>query len=135
MTKMTAKYLGNLRVECEHIQSGTKIMTDAPTDNEGEGMAFSPTDLCAVSLAACILTVLGIYGKRRNVDLTGTEVEITKVMGTEPRRIGEIEIVLDMPDRQYSSKDRAILERIAYTCAVHHSLSARVVQNITFNWK
>lgn len=78
MTTVKATYLGGLRVECEHLQSGTKIVTDAPVDNHGKGEAFSPTDLCATSLAACMMTTMGIYAQTAGIDLTGTEIEITK---------------------------------------------------------
>ena len=63
MATVKAKYLGDLRLECTHLQSGTKIITDAPTDNNGKGEAFSPTDLCSTSLAACAMTIMGIYAK------------------------------------------------------------------------
>lgn len=135
MTKMTAKYLGGLRVECVHLPSGVKLITDAPVDNQRKGEAFSPTDLCAVSLAACILTVLGIYGEKHRVDLTGIEAEISKEMVNEPRRIGKIDIIVNMPPKNYSQKEKLILPRIANTCAVHYSLSEQVVQNIIFNWR
>lgn len=135
MTKMTAKYLGGLRVECVHLPSGVKLITDAPVDNQGKGEAFSPTDLCAVSLAACILTVLGIYGEKHRVDLTGIEAEISKEMVNEPRRIGKIDIIVNMPPKNYSQKEKLILPRIANTCAVHYSLNKQVVQNIIFNWR
>lgn len=135
MTKLTAKYLGGLRVESVHLPSGMKLLTDAPVDNGGKGESFSPTDLCAVALASCILTAMGIYGEKRNVDVTGIEVDITKEMTTEPRRIGKIDIVLNMPAKNYSQKERMVLQRVAYTCAVHYSLSENVIQNITFNWK
>ena len=135
MTKMTVKYLGGLRVECVHFPSGVKLITDAPVDNQGKGEAFSPTDLCAVSLAACILTVLGIYGEKHQVDLTGIEAEISKEMVNEPRRIGKIDIIVNMPPKNYSQKEKLILPRIANTCAVHYSLSEQVVQNIIFNWR
>ncbi len=135
MTKMTAKYLGGLRVECVHLPSGVKLITDAPVDNQGKGEAFSPTDLCAVSLAACILTVLGIYGEKHRVDLTGIEAEISKEMVNEPRRIGKIDIIVNMPPKNYSQKEKLILPRIANTCAVHYSLNEQVVQNIIFNWR
>lgn len=42
MATMKAKYLGQLRVECEHVASGTKMMTDAPVDNCGKGEDFAP---------------------------------------------------------------------------------------------
>lgn len=135
MTKMTAKYLGGLRVECVHLPSGVKLITDAPVDNQGKGEAFSPTDLCAVSLAACILTVLGIYGEKHRVDLTGIEAEISKEMVNEPRRIGKIDIIVNMPPKNYSQKEKLILPRMANTCAVHYSLNEQVVQNIIFNWR
>ena len=79
MATVSAKYLGDLRVECVHNQSGTKIITDAPTDNQGKGEAFSPTDLCATALGACAMTIIGIYGKNHGVDVTGMEMEITEI--------------------------------------------------------
>ena len=109
MATVSAKYLGDLRVECVHNQSGTKIITDAPTDNQGKGEAFSPTDLCATALGACALTIIGIYAKNHGVDVTGTEMEITKTMSADPRRIGKIEVTFKMPDREYSAKDKESL--------------------------
>ena len=67
MATVTAKYLGDLRVECTHVASGTKLVSDAPVDNNGKGEAFSPTDLCVTALASCAMTIIGIYGKMHNV--------------------------------------------------------------------
>lgn len=135
MTTIRAVYLGDLQVECEHVQSGRKITTDAPVDNEGQGRSFSPTDLCAASLGACILTVIGIYAGKHGLDLRGTEVEITKKMAVAPRRIGEIDVVVHMPDLSYSDKDRLVLMRVARTCAVHNTLRHNVIQHIDFHWQ
>lgn len=44
-------YEKDLRTSATHLQSGIKIITDAPVDNHGKGEAFSPTDLLATSLA------------------------------------------------------------------------------------
>ena len=76
MADITAKYLGDLRVKCVHQQSGTVLVTDAPKDNNGKGEAFCPTDLCATALAACAMTIIGIYGRNHGVDVTGTTIEI-----------------------------------------------------------
>lgn len=135
MTTIRAVYLGDLQVECEHVQSGMKITTDAPVDNEGQGRSFSPTDLCAASLGACILTVIGIYAGKHGLDLRGTEVEITKKMAVAPRRIGEIDVIVHMPDLSYSDKDRLVLMRVARTCAVHNTLRHNVIQHIDFHWQ
>jgi Predicted redox protein, regulator of disulfide bond formation len=134
MTVMTAKYLGNLRVECSHEQSGAVILTDAPTDNQGKGEAFSPTDLVATALAACATTIMGIYAQNHDCDITGTTVRIEKHMSKEPRRIGRIDVVFTMPDRDYSDKQKQGLERAALTCPVHKSLHPDMEQNFVFNW-
>ena len=112
MATMKAKYLGQLRVECEHVASGTKMMTAAPVDNCGKGEAFSPTDLCAAALGSCILTT----------------------MGTEPRRIVRIGIDIFMPAKSYSAKDRIVLVRVAQTCPVYYSLNEHLEKSVRFHW-
>lgn len=136
MSTLKVNYRGNLRVECEHLQSGTKIITDAPVDNHGKGESFSPTDLCVTSLAACMMTAMGLFAESIGVDVTGTEIEVVKKMTTDPlRRIGEIDLVFSMPGREYSEKHKIALERAARACAVHRSLSENVIQNVKFIWK
>ena len=135
MATVSAKYLGDLRVECVHNQSGTKIITDAPSDNQGLGAAFSPTDLCATALGACAMTIIGIYAKTHGVDVTGTEMEINKTMSADPRRIGKIEVTFKMPDREYSAKEKTVIERCTQSCPVHHTLHPDVEQVFTFVWK
>lgn len=135
MATVKAKYLGNLRVECTHLQSGTKIITDAPVDNHGKGEAFSPTDLCSTSVAACAMTIMGIYAQEKGLDITGTEIEITKTMSANPRRIASIDIIYHMPATEFSDKDKAVLERVAHTCPVHLSLHPEVKQNFVFDWQ
>lgn len=134
MATVSAKYLGDLRVECVHEQSGTVIVTDAPKDNNGKGEAFSPTDLCVTALASCAMTIIGIYGKQHDVDVTGTTIEIHKTMSANPRRIGKIEVIFNMPDRDYSDKEKIMIERAAHTCPVHLSLHPDTEQVFTFKW-
>ncbi|MCD7982818.1 MAG: OsmC family protein [Desulfovibrio sp.] len=135
MATISAKYLGDLRVECTHTQSGTKIITDAPVDNHGKGQAFSPTDLCATALGACAMTIIGLYAQNHGVDVTGAEMAITKSMSADPRRIGKVEVIFTMPDRPYSEKEKIVMERAAHTCPVHLSLHPDVEQVFTFNWR
>lgn len=133
---MTAEiiYEGQLRTRCRHIQSGTEIVTDAPIDNHGKGEAFSPTDLTATSLAACIITTMGIKANQMELDIDGARAEATKVMASDPRRIAEIHVSIYMPAKNYTEKDRQIMERIAHTCPVALSLHPDLKQVVTFYW-
>lgn len=128
-------YKGDLRTEAKHLQSGTVIETDAPVDNQGKGERFSPTDLVATALGNCMLTIMGIKARDMNIDLTGTTLDITKIMVADPRRIGTIQVVFHFPaSLEISDKDKTILERAAHACPVAKSLSSELVQDITFNW-
>ena len=127
-------YLGDLRTTSVHLQSGTEILSDAPTDNHGKGEAYSPTDLVANALGSCMISIMAIKSKDLNVDLVGSTIEITKVMQAEPRKIAKIIVVLNMPIT-VDEKTRVILERVAMNCPVLLSLNADIEKNITFNWK
>ena len=134
---MTSKviYLGDLRTECEHVKSGDKFITDAPTDNNGKGEAFSPTDTVATALASCMLTVMGIKAKQmEGVELKGSTAEVTKIMKAEPRRIVRVEIKLNLEGVQ-TEKEKKILEDTAKTCPVLNSLHPDMEKEIIFNWK
>lgn len=134
MATASGKYLGNLRCEWKHEASGATVISDAPTDNHGKGEAFSPTDICATSLAACAMTIMGIYAQTRGLDISGATFEVDKVMSKEPRRIGEINIVFRIPDRDFDAKTKISLQRAASTCPIHLSLHPEIKQNMTFTW-
>ena len=134
---MTANviYKGNLRCEAKHLQSGSMIETDAPTDNKGKGERFSPTDMLCVSLATCIVTTMGIKGADMDIDLTNTSVEVTKHMLPDPRRVAKIEVKLNMPSAlQLDEKDKIILERVGNNCPVTKSLHPDMQVEIQYNW-
>ena len=134
---MTASiiYKGYLRCECTHIQSGTVIETDAPTDNRGKGERFSPTDSLCVSLATCVITTMALKANDINIDLSGTNIAVTKHMLSEPRRIGKIELILSFPDAlQLEDKDRTILQRVGDNCPVAKSLHPDLQVSIEYNW-
>ena len=130
----TVLYLGELRTEATHLLSGRTILTDAPPDNQGRGEAFSPTDLCATSLASCMLTLMGISARNHGLDITGATAEVTKVMAADPRRIARIEINFAMPDNNFTEGEKKILETAARTCPVHFSLSETLQEVLTFGW-
>ena len=131
----TVVYEGNLRTVCMHLKSSTTIETDAPTDNQGKGERFSPTDLTATSLGACMLTTMGIKARDMQVDLTGSKIEVEKIMKADPRRIGGINLTFHFPDSlQTDEKQKTILERTARTCPVMVSLHPDIEVQVQFNW-
>lgn len=125
-------YTGGLRTTCEHVKLGSRIITDAPTDNHGKGEAFSPTDLMSTSLATCMLTVMGIACQSRGMNIDGTVAEVTKIMAANPRRVAEIQIILTFPPMGYTDEQKKLLELTARTCPVAESLHPKLIQNITF---
>ena len=127
------QYTGALRTETEHVASGQKGMTDAPTDNQGRGEAFSPTDLAATSLASCMLTIMGISARDRGWNLEGTLATIHKTMASDPRRITGIRIDMTVPGT-WDARSRSILERAAKTCPVAMSLHPDIVQELHMQW-
>ena len=134
---MTANiiYKGTLRCKATHLQSGSIIETDAPTDNRGKGERFSPTDLLCVSLATCIATTMGIKADDMKIDLTDTTVEVTKHMLPDPRRVAKIEVKLYMPKSLLlDEKDKIILERVGNNCPVTKSLHPDMEVLISYNW-
>ncbi|MBT8319864.1 MAG: OsmC family protein [Gramella sp.] len=132
---MTSKviYLGELRTESEHLQSGSKMITDAPVDNHGKGEAFSPTDTVANAVATCMLTVMGIKADSLGIDMKGTRAEVTKTMASDPRRISRIDVEVKFSS-SYSEKETKILENTGRTCPVLESLHPDIEKNITFSY-
>ena len=133
MSTSKVTYLGNLRTECEHLKSGNTYITDAPTDNNGKGEAFSPTDTVATGLANCMLTVMGIKARDLSVVLDGSTAIVTKTMASNPRRISKIEVLLNLPSGVVE-RSKKILENTANTCPVHQSLHPDIEKIIEFNW-
>ena len=132
---MTSKviYEGGLRTTAIHLQSGSTIETDAPTDNQGKGERFSPTDLVATALASCILTTIAIQAPTLNID--GATCEVEKVMVSNPRRIGEIRIRITFPKSgPYTDTEQRRIEAIGNSCPVHKSLHPDCVKHIEYVW-
>jgi uncharacterized OsmC-like protein len=127
-------YLGDLRTENIHLQSGSKIITDAPVDNRGKGEAFSPTDLLATALGNCIMTIMGIKAMDNGIDITGTEIEITKLMANDPRRVAEVVMEFNFPKKGYTNEEKHLIESVAGTSPVPLSVHTNVKQTIIFNW-
>ncbi|MDB3976939.1 OsmC family protein [Flavobacteriaceae bacterium] len=134
MSTAKVTYQSNLRTSCHHIKSGATFITDAPTDNNGKGEAFSPTDTIASALGSCMLTVMGIKAQTmEGVTIDGATALVTKTMSSNPRRISKIEVVLKFP-KQLEPKTQKILENTGNTCPVHYSIHPDIEKVITYHW-
>lgn len=129
-------YTGELRTEMKHIQSGTVIQTDAPTDNHGKGERFSPTDLMASSLGSCMITTMAIRAADMKLNFDGTRIEIVKIMSTDaPRRVAGIKADLYFTDQFVATDEqKEQLVRIARNCPVEKSLHPDVKLDVQFHW-
>jgi uncharacterized OsmC-like protein len=134
MVCIQLSYQGGLRCSATHEPSGNTINTDAPIDNNGRGEAFSPTDLVATALGACMATVMGIVAERKGIDLQGLRVEVRKHMSEDaPRRISKLEVDLHIPVPA-SHPESKLLESAARGCPVHHSLHPDIETVFNWNW-
>lgn len=132
---MTSKidYQGQLRTRAIHVKSDTELITDAPTDNHGKGATFSPTDLVATALGSCMLTIMGIVAEKREMDFKGAEIDIEKIMASNPRRISEILVKVHVHG-ELSDSDKRLLESAAKNCPVAKSLHPDLKQEISFKY-
>lgn len=130
----TVTYVGDLRTEGKHLQSGAQIVTDAPTDNHGKGEAFSPTDLVATALGSCMLTIMGIKADDMGVNLKGATAKVVKIMSANPRRIAEVVVTISLP-ADLDDKTRKILQAAAHTCPVAQSLHPETRQTVSFEYR
>jgi uncharacterized OsmC-like protein len=130
----TVTYDANLRTTCLHHQSGSSFETDAPSDNKGQGARFSASDLIATGLGACLITTMGIKAESMDIKLDGAKVDVTKVMFSDPRRIGKIVIAATIPALDLDEKTKEILERVGRTCPVERSLHPDLELDISFTW-
>ena len=128
-------YKADLRTEATHIQSGTLIETDAPSDNQGKGERFSPTDLVVVALGTCMVTTMAIKARTMGIEMDGTKLDVTKIMASDPRRISKIIVHVFFPaGLTADEKQRELLEKTARTCPVERTLHPDVELDMQFNW-
>jgi uncharacterized OsmC-like protein len=134
MIKIEIEHPGNLHSEAVHTQSGTRLTTDAPLDNGGQGESFSPTDLLATALGTCMTTTMDLYAKRNGFNIDGTKAVVVKHMTSHPvRRVGKLEVLITIP-LPADHPQRATLEKVALNCPVQKSLNPEMEMPVTFSW-
>lgn len=134
MVNISATYEGDYHCSVNHRPSGSTLNTDAPTDNQGRGEAFSPTDLCAAALITCMSTVMGMRADELGIDLKGMKIEVQKNMSSDmPRRIVELPVEFWIPGR-LTDRQKNVLRHAAENCPVILSLHPDIKKSIKINW-
>jgi len=134
MKSMQSEYLGELRTNNLHLKSGQEVITDAPTDNNGKGEAFSPTDLVCAALSSCMITIMGIKARDEGLDIEGLQSSITKEMSANPRKIARIAIEFSLKGLKATDHQKEMLKKVALTCPVALSLDPAIKQEVSFNF-
>lgn len=134
MATATIEYLGDLRTKCTHLKSGVEIITDAPTDNNGKGEAFSPTDLVATSYVACMFTIIGIHCNSFELKFENGSATMTKTMGSAPRRVSKIEVEMDLSGNGWSTEEKERVLRAAEACPVAKSVHPDLELEFNYNF-
>lgn len=129
--EITGRYAGGLKVDLRHGPSGAEMRTAAPVDNAGDGSSFSPTDLLAASLGACMVTVMAIYAERNGIAFDGVSFSLEKHMRADPRRVDALPVTIRMP-AALTEEQRTRLEHVALTCPVHRSLLPEIRKDVRF---
>lgn len=129
------KYLGNFKCEMQHLGSGDSILTDAPKDNNGDGSHASPTDLLAMSLASCMITVVAIqFKKKYQSNLPQAQISISKTMHSNPRRVSKLELHCVFQDFKSDAEQRQKIIAWAHACPVALSLHPDTQVHFNFIW-
>jgi uncharacterized OsmC-like protein len=134
MNSMKVRYNGNLRCTATHLKSGNELITDAPTDNNGKGEAFSPTDLLCTALTTCMITLMGITANSKEIKLGEIDADIEKIMGSDPRRVSGINIHFKIQNLDFTDREKEIIKTAAMTCPVAKSIHPDIELGIEFQF-
>ncbi|HLV42936.1 MAG TPA: OsmC family protein [Brumimicrobium sp.] len=132
MKTISSTYLGDLRISSTHLKSGSIIETDAPVDNNGKGTRFSPTDMLAGGYLNCMITIIGIYCDQNGLTFEKCEGTVEKIMIDNPRRVGGLNIVLDLSGSNWDDKEKRRVQNAAKNCPVAKSVSPEIEVNVEF---
>lgn len=127
-------YLGGLRTQATHLRSANQIVTDAPLDNQGKGEAFSPTDLMATSLLSCMMTIIGIQARNRDLEIGEMSGTVLKIMAENPRRVSKIVVEVFFKGHSLNQEEQRQLEQAGRNCPVAKSIHPDIEQDIRFHF-
>jgi uncharacterized OsmC-like protein len=133
MSVFEVTYQGNLFTKCVLTEGEAEILTYPPKPDEEAQSHFCPSDLLAISLASCIMTIFAKEARQLDLDVMGSKVTVHKVMAKDPRRIKKLHVTVYCP-KTFESAAVVALEKAATECPVHKAIHPDVEQEIEFKW-
>ncbi len=97
------------------------VHVDQPIEAGGSDAAPTPTELFVASLASCVAFYSRRYLARHSLPTEGLSVEAAFTMAERPARVGQINVLIDLPTGVPDDR-RAALLAVASHCTVHNTL-------------
>ena len=108
-----------------------QLFTDLSQALGGEGSAPSPHDYFDAALGACKALTLKAYALKKNIPLTGVEVEIRRDSSEEPTGKYSLSAKLTLKGN-LTHAQRHELDRVADHCPVHKLMTTAEISIETF---
>ena len=99
------------------------LIADEPEDRGGRDTGPSPTQLLALSLAACTAITIEMYADRKKWEVGQVEVAVDYELN--PKATSRFDVVLKLP-AELSEEQIEVLRTIAGKCPVHRVLTGEV---------
>jgi len=120
--KVTVEHLGGVQFEAMARQH--RIVRDQPAENGGFDEGMTPPELLLASLASCAGFYAAQYLKKHHLGIQGTVVSISAEKATNPPRLNDFHIQVEIPSKisdQHSSRIAEAVRR----CLIHNTLLNR----------
>ena len=97
------------------------VHVDLPIEAGGSDSAPTPTELFVASLASCVAFYAWRYLARHSLPTEGLSVEAPFTMAERPARVGQINVLIDLPTGVPDDRRAALLAAASH-CTVHNTL-------------
>ncbi len=113
--------------------TGSTVKSDPPAGHGGEGTTFAPTDLLDAALMTCAGATIAAKAKALGLDTKGMTLSASHTMADAPRRIGAIDMVLELPIAPDERQKKSLIASTR-ACTVHNSLRSDLAVKMTVKW-
>jgi|SRR5215467_10555074 len=117
--EIQVEHLGGVQFEIRARQH--TIATDQPAENGGFDEGMTPPELFLASLGSCAGFYAAQYLRKHKLATEGTVVRVMADKATDPARLDNFRIVLEVPG-ELSPQDHEGVEEAVHHCLIHNTL-------------